>query len=168
METLDKFLLLGHIVCVVVGIGGVMLNGVYGLQAKARPGPGGLAITEANHKVNNIAEGFVYGIPVFGILLVLRIDGYDFDQTWIWLALLLYVIAVGIVHAVMIPNVKKMIELQRELVAMGPPPAGAPAGGPPPQVAQLEAHGKKLATFGPMLNIIALVIIILMIWKPGL
>jgi hypothetical protein len=51
---------------------------------------------------------------------------------------------------------------------MGPPPEGAPAGGPPPQVAQLEAHGKKLGTFGPVLNIIAVVIIGLMIWKPGL
>ena len=168
METLDKFLLLGHLVCVVVGIGGVMLNGVYGLQAKARPGPGGLAITEANHKVGNIAEFFIYGIPVFGILLVLRVDGWGFDQTWIWLSMLLYAIAIGISHGVMFPNVKKMIELQRELVSMGLPPAGAPAGGPPPQVAQLEAHGKMLGTFGPLLNLIAAVIIILMIWKPGL
>jgi hypothetical protein len=168
METLDKFLLLGHIVCVVVGIGGVMLNGVYGIQAKARPGPGGLAITEANEAVSKIAEYFVYGIPVFGILMVIRIDGFDFDQTWVWLALLLYVTALGIVHGIMVPTVKKMIGLQRELVAMGPPPAGAPAGGPPPQVAQMEANGKKLATFGPVLNIIAVVIIILMIWKPGL
>lgn len=166
METLDKFLLLGHIVCVVVGIGGVMLNGVYGIQAKNRPGPGGLAITEANHVASNIAEFFVYGIPVFGILLVLRIDAYDFDQTWVWLSLLLYAIAVSIVHAIMVPNVKKMIELQRELVSMGPP-AGAPAGGPPPQVAELEQRGKTLATFGPVLNVIAVVIIILMIWKPG-
>jgi uncharacterized membrane protein len=167
VETFDKILLLLHITCVVVGIGGVMLNGVYGLQAKQRPGPGGLAITEANETVSNIAEYFVYGIPVFGIWLVLRLDAYDFDQTWIWLALLLYVIATGIVHGIMVPTVKKMIALQRELVSMGPP-AGAPAGGPPPQVAQLEANGKKLGTFGPMLNIIAVVIIGLMIWKPGL
>lgn len=168
METLDKFLLLGHIICVVVGIGGVMLNGVYGLQAKARPGPGGLAITEANHTASSIAEGFVYGIPVFGILMVLRIDAYDFDQTWVWLSLLLYVIALGIVHGIMVPNVKKMIALQRELVSMGPPPAAAPAGGPPPQVAELEQRGKTLGTFGPVLNVIAAVIISLMIWKPGL
>ena len=168
METLDKILLLLHIVCVVVGIGSLSLNGVYGLQAKARQGPAGLGITEANEKVSGIAEKFVYGIPVFGILLVLRIDGYDFDQTWIWLSLLLYAIAIGISHGIMIPTVKKMIALQHELVAMGPPPAGAPAGGPPPQVAQLEENGKKLGTFGPVLNLIAVVIIGLMIWKPGL
>jgi uncharacterized membrane protein len=168
VETLDKILLLLHIICVVVGIGSLSLNGVYGLQAKARQGPAGLGITEANEKASGIAEKFVYGIPVFGILLVLRVDGYDFDQTWIWLSMLLYAIAIGISHGVMIPNVKKMIELQRELVSMGPPPAGASAGGPPPQVAQLETHGKALGTFGPLLNLIAVTIIILMIWKPGL
>jgi uncharacterized membrane protein len=166
VDGLDKLLLFLHLTCVVVGIGGVMLNGVYGLQAKARPGPGGLAITEANHKASTIAEYFVYGIPVFGALLVQRVDGWDFSQTWVWLALLLYVIALGIVHGIMVPNVKKMIELQRELVSMGPP-AGAPAGGPPPQVAELERRGKTLGTFGPMLNVIATVIIILMVWKPG-
>jgi hypothetical protein len=82
--------------------------------------------------------------------------------------MLLYVTAVGIVHGIMVPNVKKMIELQRELVSMGPPPAGAPAGGPPPQVAEVERRGKTLGTFGPMLNVIAAVIIFLMVWKPGL
>jgi hypothetical protein len=60
------------------------------------------------------------------------------------------------------------IELQRELVSMCPPPAGAPAGGPPPQVAEVERRGKTLGTFGPMLNVIAAVIIFMMVWKPGL
>jgi uncharacterized membrane protein len=168
VDDFDKVLLFLHLLCVIVGIGGVMLNGVYGIQAKKRPGPGGLAITEANETVNKIAEAFVYGIPVFGVWLVARIDGYDFSQTWVWLALVLYFTAIAIVHAVMLPNVKKMISLQRELVAAGPPPAGAPAGGPPPQVAELEQRGKTLATFGPVLNILAVVILFLMVFKPGL
>ena len=45
--TYDFFLLL-HLVAVVVGFGGVLLNGLYGAEAKKRPGPGGLAIAEAN------------------------------------------------------------------------------------------------------------------------
>jgi uncharacterized membrane protein len=162
-----KLLLVLHLVSVVVGIGGVMLNGVYGLQAKARPGPGGLAITEANHVASNIAEYFVYAVPVFGVLMVLKASAWDFSQTWVWLSILLYVVALGIVHGVMVPNVKKMIGLQKELVSMGPP-SGAPAGGPPPQVAELERRGKTLATFGPMLNIIAVALIALMVTKPGL
>ena len=167
MDDFDKVLLFLHLLSVVVGIGGVMLNGLYGIQAKNNPGPAGLGITEANHKVSDVAEYFIYAIPVFGIWMVLRYDAYDFDQTWIWLTLVLYVTALAIVHAVLRPTVKKMIALQRELVAMGPPPAGAPAGGPPPQVAQLEAHGQTMAKVGPIVNVIAVVILYLMAFKPG-
>jgi uncharacterized membrane protein len=168
VDDFDKVLLFLHLLTVVVGIGGVMLNGVYGIQAKNNAGPAGLGITEANHKVSDIAEYFIYAIPVTGIWLVLRVDAYDFDQTWIWMSLVLYVVGLGISHGVMRPTVKKMITLQRELVAMGPPPEGAPAGGPPPQVVELEAHGKRLSTFGPVLNVLAVVLIYLMVFKPGL
>jgi hypothetical protein len=45
----------------------------------------------------------------------------------------------------------------------GPPPVG----GPPPQLAQLEALGKRQAAAGASLNVVLAVILILMIWKPG-
>jgi len=57
--------------------------------------------------------------------------------------------------------------LMVELVAMGPPPAGAPAGGPAPQAVQIETLGKRLATVEPILHVILVVILGLMIWKPG-
>ena len=156
MEDFDKVLLFLHLLAVVVGIGGVMLNAVYGIQAKNNPGPAGLGITEANHKVSDIAEYFIYAIPVFGIWMVLRIDSYDFDQLWIWLTILLYITALAIVHAVLRPTVKKMIALQRELVAMGPPP----------EVAEVEALGKRAGAVGAVLNVIVVVVIALMVWKP--
>lgn len=170
-----KIVVILHILTVVVGIGAVMLNGLYGAQAKARKGPEGLAIAEANFKVSMIAEYFIYAIPVFGIALVFmsKTDGvqvYDWDQTWIWLSILLYIVALGISHGVVIPTAKKMQGLMRELNAMGPPPAGGPppgSGGPPPQVVQLEALGKRIGAGGASLNLITVVIIILMVWKPG-
>ena len=164
-----KFLLVCHLTAAIVGFGAVFLNGLYGAESKKRQGIGGLAITEANHKVSTIGEYFIYTVPIFGILMVLASphDVWKFSQTWIWLALTLYVIALGISHGVMIPTVKKMEGLMRELNAMGPPPAGAAPSGPPPQVMQMEALGKKLATFGPLLNVMLIVIISLMVWKPG-
>jgi hypothetical protein len=51
-DGLYNFLLLLHIAASIVGFGAVVLNGVYGAQAKQRPGPGGLAITEANYFVS--------------------------------------------------------------------------------------------------------------------
>jgi uncharacterized membrane protein len=170
-----KIVLILHILTVVVGIGAVMLNGIYGAQAKARRGPEGLAIVEANVKVSEIANYFIYAIPVFGIALVFMsktgdVEVFKFSQTWIWLSILLYLVAMGISHGVMFPTAKKMTGLMEELNAMGPPPAGGPppgAGGPPPQVAQIEALGKKIGTGGMALNLITVVIIVLMVWKPG-
>jgi uncharacterized membrane protein len=164
-----KYLVFGHLFCVIVGIGNTAMNPLYGAFAKNRQGPGGLAVSEANFKAAHIGEYFIYAIPVFGILMVINDKGFaDFDQTWIWLSLLLYVIAVGIVHGALFPRIRRMITLQEELVAMGPPPEGAPAGGPPPQVAELEELGSQVGAAGGSLHVIATVLVILMVWKPGL
>jgi uncharacterized membrane protein len=158
-----KFLLLCHILVAIVGLGAVMLNGIYGAQAKARQGPPGRAIAEANFAVTKIAEYFIYAIFVFGILLVIFSDeAFKFSQTWLIVAMTLYIIALGISHGVMVPSTKKMLALMNEM-EQGPPPAG----GPPPQVAQMEQLGKKLAAGGMTLNLIVVAILVMMIWKPG-
>ena len=159
-----------HLLTVIVGFGTVMLNGLRGAEAKKRPGPGGLAIGESGHRVNTVAEYFIYAVPVFGIGLVLMSDGnWTFGQTWVWLSLLLYLIGIGVSHAVLIPAEKRMNALAAELVAAGPPPAGASsAGGPPPQVAEMEAiEKKKLAPAGTFLNVLVVVVVFLMVFKPG-
>ena len=64
--------------------------------------------------------------------------------------------------------VKRMNALMAELVG-GAPPAGAGAGqgGPPPQVAEIEARGKKAGMVGGLLSLMVVVIVILMVFKPG-
>jgi uncharacterized membrane protein len=173
-----------HILSVVVGIGAVILTGLYGAEAKKRPGPEGLAVAEANLRVSTVAEWVIYTIPVFGIALVFMSETggvrvYDFDQTWIWLSIVVYVVALGISHSVVFPTAKRMNQLMRELVAMGPPPgagaaagaatAGPPpgAGGPPPQVAELAALGKKIGAGSTALHVLTVVLIGLMVFKPG-
>lgn len=157
-----------HILTVIVGFGTVALNGVRGADAKARPGPGGLAIGESSFRVSNIAEKFIYAVPVLGIGLVfMSDDAWSFEQTWVWLSILLYVIGIGVSHGVLIPAEKRMNALAAELVAAGPPPAGAAAGGPPPQVVEMEGLEKKLAAAGTFLNVLMVVVVILMVFKPG-
>src|SRR5262249_21612449 len=124
---------------------------------------GGRSVSEANFAVSTVGEYFIYAIPVFGILLV--IVGHPlwkFSQAWIWLAMLLYVTAIGISHAILIPGDKPIhaLVVQQE---QGPPPAG----GPPPQVAELQATGKKMAAAGATLNVFVVIFLVLMIWKPG-
>jgi uncharacterized membrane protein len=158
-----KIVLVLHILCAIIGFGAVFLNGIYGSQAGQIKGSEGLAITRANFLVSNIGEYFIYAVFVLGIVLVLIGDNvFDFGQTWIWLSIALYLIAIVISHVIMRPSVRRIIVLQEEILS-GPPPAG----GPPPQVVEIEQHGKKLATFGAVLNIMLIVILVLMVFKPG-
>ena len=160
---LYRIVLLLHIVASIVGFGGVVLNGIYAAQSQKRPGPEGRAVSEANYAVSMIAEKFIYVVPLLGIALVLLSkDAFSFGTTWVWLSLVLYVLALGVSHSVMLPGHRRMNALMLEM-EQGVPPAG----GPPPQVAQLEAIGKKMAPAAMSLNLALVVILVLMIWKPG-
>lgn len=76
-----QFLLVIHLITVVVGIGGVVLDGVYGVQAKKAGPNGGNAIVRANFEVTEIAQWFIYAIPITGILMVVKNDAFDFSDT---------------------------------------------------------------------------------------
>lgn len=158
-----KVVLVLHILCAIIGFGAVFLNALYGRQAAEIKGTEGLAITRANFTVSRVGEIFIIAVFVLGVVLVLIGDNvFDFGQTWIWLSMLLFIIALGLSQGIMTPSVKKIISLQEELVS-GPPPTG----GPPPQAAEIERYGKRLAAVGPILNIILVVILVLMVFKPG-
>jgi uncharacterized membrane protein len=163
---LYRFVFLLHIVSSIVGFGAVTLNAFYGAEVKARKGREGLAILQANEKVSKIGSYFIYSVPLWGFGLVGLSDGvWELSQTWILAAIVLYVIAIGVSTGVMQPAVRRQEALMRELAEMGPPPAGA--SGPPPQVADLEANGKKIAIAGTLLNLMLLAILVDMIWRPG-
>ncbi|MFP5318239.1 MAG: DUF2269 family protein [Acidimicrobiia bacterium] len=163
---LYKFLLVLHLLAVIAGFGPTILAPAFGAQAKARKGREGLAIAEATFDVlSKYAEWIIYSVPILGILLVLvSDDAWQFSDTWISLSFLLYIVALGLVHAVHFKNLKRMNVLMAELAA-GPPP-GAGGGGPPPQVAELEQRGKQVAMVGMILNLILVTIVVLMVWKP--
>ena len=55
-----------------------------------------------------------------------------------------------------------MLALQREVVA-GPPPSG----GPPSQVAEMEATGKQIGAMSGFLHLSMVVVLVLMVWQPG-
>jgi hypothetical protein len=163
-DNLYKLTFLLHILVAIVGLGAVMLNGLYAAQAQKWQGPPSRAIAEANFAVSKVAEYFIYAIPVFGILLVFESDKlWKFSQTWLWLALVVYFIAIGISHGVMTPGTKRMLVLMKEMEDSPPP-----AGGAPPQVAEMQGVGKRLATGGTILDLSVVVLLYLMIFKPGL
>jgi hypothetical protein len=163
-----KLCLVLHILCAIIGFGAVFLNGIYGQQMKVRMQSGRMAeaigIFEANHKVSQIGEYFIYAVFVFGFaVLGLGDPVWKFSQTWVWLSVILFFIGIGLSHGVLMPTVKRIGVLMHEMAA-GPPPAG----GPPPQAIEMEALGKKLGVVGPALDLFMIAILFLMVWKPGL
>ena len=79
----------------------------------------------------------IWAAGLFGIILVGVSDRWKFSQAWVSIAFVLFFAAVIFAWFVHVPNLKKMDELQEELLAMDGAP---PAGGPPPQVAELQAR----------------------------
>lgn len=156
-----------HIFSAIVGFGSVFFNGVYAQQAKQRPGREGVAINQAVFAVSKLGEIFIYLVFVFGLLLVLLAEEpVSFGDLWVSLSMLLYIVALGVSHGVLQPSVRKANALAEELATTEGPPPGA--GGPPPQVAQLEALGKRIGAADVFLKLSLVAVLALMIWKPGL
>lgn len=166
MSETYKLVLVLHLLSVIIGFGSVFLLGVYGVKAKNRGGRDALAIAQTNYEVTTQwSEWFIYAVPVTGIVLILVSDDlWKFSQTWISISFLLYIVALGIVHAAHLPNIRKMNALMADMVAGGPPAGG----GPPPQVSELEQRGQRAAILGGILNLIVVVVVVLMVWKPGI
>jgi uncharacterized membrane protein len=158
-----KLVLLLHILSAIIGFGGVLLNGVYAARAKKRPPAEALAVVEANAWVSiRVAEIFIYLTAVFGLgLLGLSDKVWKFSQTWVWLALVVYVVALGISHGLLMPRVKKLIALMRAV-------AGSPASaGPPPEAAEAARLEPQIGGISVLLDVALVAILVLMIWKPG-
>lgn len=161
--TAYNIVLVLHILASIFGLGGVSLNALYAAQSQQRPGPGGLAVAEANFAVNLVAEKIIYVVPILGLVLVWLSDGtWTFSQTWVWLSIVVYVLALAVSHSILLPGAKKINALLREMVEQGPP-----VGGPPPQAAQLAALGKRMAAAGGFEHLMLAALILLMVFKPG-
>src|SRR5215472_10561769 len=116
-----------HVMCVIIGFGGVFLNGIYGAEAKKRQGREGLAVFEATEKVGKVAEAFILAVPVFGIALILMSHSqWAFSQAWVAAALAIYAAAITLSFGFHLPNLRRMGGLMHELVTMSDaPPAVA-------------------------------------------
>src|SRR5438067_6651459 len=167
-STAFKLVLTLHVLSVIIGFGGITIVGFVGAASQGYKGPPGQAIFDTSQRLGRVAEFFIYAVPVFGIalLFVSTTNGshvYWWDQTWVSLSLVIYIATLGFVHALHLPNLRRMGELMAEINA-GPPAAG----GPPPQAAELEERGKRAGLCGGSSDLAWVVVLVLMVWKPGL
>ena len=138
-----------------------MLNGVYAAQAKKRPGARGRARVGGELRgVERRGEGH---LPDPGVRHPARAREQRCLQVQLHVRVARvrrsYIGALGVSHSILIPGHKKINALLLEM-EQGPPPAG----GPPPQVAQIQEIGKRRPA-RRWCSTCPRVILLLMIWQ---
>lgn len=154
-----------HILTAIVGFGAVFLNALYQSRARKALGtPAGQSVAEANSWVSNkVAEYVIYAVFILGLALVgMSGKGYwKFSQAWVGASMGLYIIGLALVHAVIRPADKRMLAIQAQL-ADGSAGAESQA-----LAAEYDKLYQRMAVVGGVLNVLLVVIVFLMVFKPG-
>ena len=144
-----------HILAAIIGFGGMFIAGFYGNEARTLPGREGLVVAQTTLKVTGqIPTVAVCAAPILGILLILMSeDAIKFSASWISLSFLLYIVLMGLATGIQVPTIRKMVAMR--------------AGADGATSMQVQAMGKKVATVSAIVNVLWVVILILMVFKPG-
>ncbi len=114
-------------------------------------------------RVQVVPFAILQGITGVALIIVGNID--VMAKTWLLVAIVLYLIALGYAIFVQTPTVRKVIEMTSGGPPAGVPPAGGPpAGGPPPELMRLV---RRVQLGGLFLMALIVSIVFLMVVKPG-
>lgn len=148
-------LLLIHVAGAIIGFGPTFTFAILGPMAGKAGPQGGLALLEAMEAIEKklvVPVAMVFQ-PLSGLALIFLSD-YNvkfFSHYWLWVGIILYAIAFYLGIFGQNKRLARMIEL-------------AKAGPPTPE---FIATGKKVGQMAPILTVLIVVVIVLMVTKPG-
>jgi hypothetical protein len=141
-----------HLLCVIVGFGGVILNGIWGSAQSRLTGEPAAALGAPLETVSKIAELFILAVPVFGVATLLTSGGvYTFRAPWVSASLALYVVGLVVSFGMLQPAARKL----------GPLTATLPVGAP--ERVSLE---KRIGATSGVLHLVLLLVVLLMVFGP--
>jgi len=158
MQQFFPYVLFLHVLGAILAFGPTFAYSIMGAMGGREPQHAnfGMRTTAA------IGSGMVYPLAILqgvtGLALVLIIGTSILSKPWLGLAIVLYIAAISYALTVQRNALHHAIEL-----TSSPPPAGAPAGPPP----ELMATVKKIQRGGMGLGLVVVVIVFLMVVKPG-
>jgi hypothetical protein len=154
------FWLFLHIAAAIIAFGPTFVFPLIGMLLEKHPENAKFAV-ELMHKMETrLILPLALTMAVSGTGLILA-AGIDLTKTpFLGVAIVLYLIALGIAFGNQVPTTSKLLEA----LAVGPPP-GAPVGGPPPPHIQALINRAKVG--GQVLTGLLMIIIFLMVVKPG-
>jgi uncharacterized membrane protein len=145
-----------HIGGAIIGLGPTFAFAVLGPLAGKTGGPMALGMLQGMVAIEKklVRPVAFFTQPVSGVLLIFHFhlnEGF-FNHPWLWISILLFAAAIYIATFSQTPRLEKMVELAMK------------GEFDTPEFAALTAKTQKM---GPFLGIFLVIIIILMIWKPG-
>lgn len=163
MGTWLKALVALHLVCVVGGFGYLAYSGVTLIVGRRRGAA--LGTLEVTIQVSALAELLLYGAFLFGVAAVGASSTWNFGQTWVWLALLIYLAAIGVLHGAVRRPRREYVALARKLAsASSPSGQGLVAHS---DVERVESLERRISAAWGAFNVLTVVAICLMVFKPG-
>jgi hypothetical protein len=153
------FWMLLHIAAAIIAFGPTFVFPLIGSLLEKSPQNAHFAV-ELMHKMETrLIVPVALTMLVSGTGLIFSANINLLASTFLWIAIILYFIALTIVFRNQLPTTSKLLQM----TAAGPPP-GAPPGPPPPEVAALINRAR---IGGMVLTVLLLTIIFLMVIKPG-
>jgi hypothetical protein len=86
-------------------------------------------------------------------------DLFGFDQTWVWLSLVLAIVGLGISHGLLRPRVKAFIGTQRDIATAGT--------ASPDLAARLKGQMNAIGPISMVLDLLLVAILLMMVFKWG-
>jgi hypothetical protein len=159
---LFPLLLFAHVLGAIIAFGPAFSFPIIGAMGGKEPMHANFATRVADRlaHVQLTPLALLQGITGIGLIYFGNID--LFKSTWLLIAIVLYLTALGYAGAVQSKAVAKVIELSGGTPTPGAVPAGPPAGGPPPE---LLAAIKKVQRGGLFLIVLIVAIVFLMVTK---
>lgn len=150
-----QLMLFLHILGAIIAFGFGFVAPIFGRQLALEPQHGGWYIRTVRRISDYVLIPAAVSMAITGAALV-GSGGHRFEEAWLAVAIVIYVIALIAVFAVQRPTLKRLVEL----TATPPGP-----GGPDPEIPRLTAR-MRMTGYG--LTLAVVVIVALMVAKPTL
>ena len=149
-----------HILSVIVAFGPTFTFGIIAAMGQKDPQHARFAAELSHALERKLVIPVALLVPVFGALLIISRDYDLLGSEWLTASIGLYAVALAFAILVQSRNSQRMLRAM-DAMPPGPPPEGA---APP---AELMRIGRKLQMGGIFLTLILIVILVLMVWRPG-
>jgi uncharacterized membrane protein len=162
MDWVLALLLFLHIMGAIIAFGPLFAFMILGPMSRGEPAHANFAVRFQSRVSRRLVLPLAIFQGVTGLLIVWRAQINILATPWLMVSIVLYLTALTIAFAVLIPTANKLIEAT-SAPPPTPPPGSPPPSGPPPHIVALAKRARMFS----MINAALIVaIVFLMVTKP--